>query len=81
MAIIRTFFSFQADEFCTFHGLTVTEGFVNFSRSSFIEPESKLPAKRAWKLIESKRSCSIGEVGSCRSRGCVQSLVFVYVLS
>jgi len=37
---------------------------VNFARSSFIEPETRLSVKRAWGLIESKRSCSLGEVGT-----------------
>ncbi|XP_078382486.1 germinal-center associated nuclear protein-like isoform X2 [Oculina patagonica] len=52
----------EAGEFCTSHGLTVSDGCVNFARSSFIEPENRLPVKRAWRLIESKRNCSIGEV-------------------
>ena len=60
---INVFYPFQqAGEFCTSHGLTVTEGCVNFSRSSFIEPEERLAVKRAWRLIESKRNCSIGQV-------------------
>ena len=58
----------RADEFCTYHGLNVTEGCVNFARSSFVEPETRFPVKRALKLIESKRNSSIGEVGPCLSR-------------
>ena len=56
------FFLLQAEEFCIYYGLSVTDGCVNFQRSSFIEPETRFPMKRALKLIESKRNCSIGEV-------------------
>ena len=52
----------QAGEFCVYYGLSVTGDCVNFQRSSFIEPETKFPMKRALNLIESKRNCSIGEV-------------------
>ncbi|XP_031565295.1 germinal-center associated nuclear protein-like [Actinia tenebrosa] len=52
----------QASDFCSFHGLIVNESFVMFTRGSFIEPESSFPSSRAHKLIESKRSCLIGEV-------------------
>lgn len=52
----------EAGEFCSFHGLTVFEGCVHFSRSSFIEPETRFSVKRALKLIESKRNSSVGEV-------------------
>lgn len=51
----------EAEEFCIYYGLSVTDGCVNFQRSSFIEPETRFPMKRALKLIESKRNCSIGE--------------------
>ena len=57
----------QAEEFCTYHGLNVIEGCVNFARSSYVEPETRFPVKRALKLIESKRNSSIGEVGLCLS--------------
>lgn len=45
-----------------YYGLSVTGDCVNFQRSSFIEPETRFPMKRALNLIESKRNCSIGEV-------------------
>lgn len=56
------FFGEQAGEFCVYYGLSVTGDCVNFQRSSFIEPETRFPMKRALNLIESKRNCSIGEV-------------------
>lgn len=57
-------FYLQAGEFCSFHGLTVFEGCVHFSRSSFIEPETRFSVKRALKLIESKRNSSVGEAST-----------------
>lgn len=56
------FFGEQAGEFCVYYGLSVTGDCVNFQRSSFVEPETRFPMKRALNLIESKRNCSIGEV-------------------
>lgn len=58
----------QTEEFCTYHGLSVKGGCVNFARSSFIEPETRFPMKRALKLIESKRNHSIGEVSPSLSK-------------
>ncbi|KAK3742292.1 hypothetical protein QZH41_013106 [Actinostola sp. cb2023] len=52
----------EAAMFCRFHGLTVNEPFVVFIRGSFIEPETAFPSSRSYKLIESKRTCLIGEV-------------------
>ncbi|XP_074607100.1 germinal-center associated nuclear protein-like isoform X2 [Acropora palmata] len=52
----------EAGEFCVYYGLSVTGDCVNFQRSSFIEPETRFPMKRALNLIESKRNCSIGEI-------------------
>ena len=60
--------AFESEEdavsFCLRYALEANEQAVQFSRTTFIEPEEKPLPKMAKLLIESKRKCSIGEV-SC----------------
>ncbi|XP_072028126.1 germinal-center associated nuclear protein-like [Amphiura filiformis] len=52
----------EATEFCEAHGLPVSDGTVQFSRSSFLEPESAIVAFRSISIIETKNDKSIGEI-------------------
>eukprot|EP00794_Sanderia_malayensis_P011995 gene11995-13233_t len=51
----------EVSEFCQHYGMTVDEGLVYFSKSSYEEPETNfLPVRSG--TIERKRTCTIGEV-------------------
>nr|XP_006812887.1 PREDICTED: germinal-center associated nuclear protein-like [Saccoglossus kowalevskii] len=52
----------EATEFCEEHGLAVSNGCVQFDRSTFIHPEISITAKRSLFIIESKNTSCIGEV-------------------
>lgn len=49
-------------DFCQWLGLKSYEKCVILNRSDFVLPTSPLPVSRAYQLIESKRSSSVGEV-------------------
>ncbi|XP_063787906.1 germinal-center associated nuclear protein [Pseudophryne corroboree] len=51
----------EATEFLTAYGLCVSDGFVEFNRTSFAEPEVPLQPKRCT-FISKKRQVSFGEV-------------------
>ncbi|XP_038604886.1 germinal-center associated nuclear protein [Tachyglossus aculeatus] len=51
----------EATDFLSFYGLSVSDGFVELSRSAFMEPEGLSKAKRSM-LITQKLSVSVGEV-------------------
>ena len=58
----------EAAAFCEHYGLSSADGTVVISRQMFTEPETAFPVCRAPLLIESKLTCSVGEVGCQGSR-------------
>eukprot|EP00118_Oscarella_pearsei_P003719 m.15479 g.15479 ORF g.15479 m.15479 type:complete len:1736 (+) comp26395_c0_seq1:192-5399(+) len=59
-------FAFEDEEdaanFCIHYGLDAKDGSVYFARNRWQQPTDAFPVRRAWKLIESKRNHSIGEI-------------------
>ncbi|XP_065829657.1 germinal-center associated nuclear protein-like [Oscarella lobularis] len=52
----------DAANFCVHYGLDAEDGSVIFTRNQLTSPTEAFPIQRAEQLIESKRTCSIGEV-------------------
>ncbi|XP_070534280.1 germinal-center associated nuclear protein-like [Ptychodera flava] len=52
----------EATDFCSKHGLTVTEGIIHFDRTAFINPEDSIIAARSLSIIEQKKMSSVAEI-------------------
>ncbi|XP_013793443.1 germinal-center associated nuclear protein-like, partial [Limulus polyphemus] len=75
---MKRLLAFESEEevknFCNCLGLTTSNEFVTLDRSSFIIPVTTPSITRAIQLVESKRTTSVGEVGS-ELELCLQALL------
>ena len=65
----------EAADFCSHHGLAVHDGQVAMDRRAFVQPEQAFGVRRAVRLVENKKTTSVGEVN--RFFRSVFSLIYV----